>query len=449
MLPLVALVVALMLGDAGPSAVSPLDARIAAERARNASQPPVVVAAPERYAPRLRAVTRHVAGDDCPGCPQRLRRYPARVDDPEGYSQVLLALVAHFEAKRSRALAEVAAIDVEIAAARGRRAKVEQLQGRRARSLARADEDGEQVLKLLKALVSTPQLGKGPNVEEGLYLYVLELDLQGRDGERTAARQRFAREFPNSRYQSHLVHALAHRRLAHNQLTAARASFEELLAIPGSELHPDAHVAIGWSHLRSEAGEAPRPDLALAAFIRALEALPPGGVADPRRRSAQDGLVHAFAAAGRPGRAVALFTRLVPAGPVEDPAVELLERLGLAYFARGQHRDSARIYGELLRLRKDDPRACGWQMRVLLAAVAFHDHAAQLREALRLGDMWRRGAVELPPDVSQRCHDDAREALSDLADRWHTAAPSRTEKICAAVRRLFPDEPIAGCPTGR
>ena len=118
----------------------------------------------------------------------------------------------------------------------------------------------------------------------------------------------------------------------------------------------------------------------------------------------------------------------------------------LAYFARGQHRESATVYRGLLKRHPDDPETCAWQTRLLLTAVALHDRDAQLREALRLAAAYER----LPDRQSAastvtRCRDDARDALTDLTTQWHTADPPRAIKTCAAHDRLFPDHPLPHC----
>ena len=180
--------------------------------------------------------------------------------------------------------------------------------------------------------------------------------------------------------------------------------------------------------MRAAAGEGPRPDLALAAFTRAIEVAADDG---PTLDSARDGLVHAFAAAGRPVRAAALFTRLAALPrPVERRDVALLERLALAYFARGQPRESAVIDRELLRRHPADPEACTWQTRLLLTAVATRDLAAQRREAQRLAALWQRWQSDPrhPDEIQRKCRDAARDALIDLTRAWRPADPARVAR---------------------
>ena len=103
------------------------------------------------------------------------------------------------------------------------------------------------------------------------------------------------------------------------------------------------------------------------------------------------------------------FQKLVDT-PSERRSTALLERLALAYFARGEHRESATIYRDLLALHPDDPRQCHWQARLLLAAILARDPAARAREAQRLTDVARRGTADprLGEADRRRCRHEAR-----------------------------------------
>jgi hypothetical protein len=136
---------------------------------------------------------------------------------------------------------------------------------------------------------------------------------------------------------------------------------------------------------------------------------------------------------------------------VDRRDITLLERLALAYFARGQHRESAVIYRDLQRLYPSDPQACTWQTRLLLTAVAAHDHNAEQREALRLADTWRQYRESgHPRSLRSRCRDDARAALTELTLHWRSLADPRADATCAAYLERFPHEPkICDAPTPR
>ena len=436
-----ALALSFVLADPGSQ---PLAAQIAAERARNASLPPILPSPPPRFAPHLRAVEQRE--DSCGDCRlQPLRKLkPMGPDDP-GYEALLMALVHHFDAKRQYFLDQSNALadSLDNAIRDRKKALADQLRSKQRKFQAQTVEAIEQMVKLLKLLVTAPKLAASPPAEEAYYLYIVGLDELGRRAELSDAQATFKQRYPQSLYQIHLDIQAAHRALSTNDLTAARATFERVLADKRSELHANAHLALGWSHMRSEAGEAPRPDLALASFIRAIEtATPP----DPNTlQSALDGLVHAFAAAGRPRHAFALFTRLTAATPpAERRAIALHERLALAHFARGQLHDSAEVYRELMRRHPEDPQQCAWQHRLLLTAAAAHDPDAQLRETLKLGDAWQRMRdTNHLQAVKRQCRDEALAALTDMTNHWHTTA-----ELCATHTRLFPREPsLAQCPT--
>ncbi len=457
------LAASLFLGAPAPSATAtPLAEHIAAERARNASQPPSPPPSPPRYAPKMTAT--QVPANVCETCRgQPFIRYRAPdINSPE-FAPFLLTLVGHFDQKRQYFATEVAAVDAEIAATNPRHTqKIRQLRAKRSKFRGQANEASEQMVKLLKVLVTTPQFSTSPVLEEALYILVLELDTLGRIPERDDIQQRLRQDYPTSPYRLHLDLLAAHDALARNQLTAARALYEKFLTAPVHELKATAHLGLGWSYLRSEAGEAPRPDLALAAFTRAIETslVPHPATApsqqspppDPVLASAHAGLVHAFAAAGRPADAAALFTRLADLPqPMVRRSLALLERLALAYFARGQHRESASIYRDLQRLHPGDPQQCVWQTRLLLTTIPLHDRDAQLREALHLGDAWQQYRESgHPQSLRNRCRDDARAALTELTLHWRGLADPRADATCAAYLERFPHEPtICDAPAPR
>jgi tetratricopeptide (TPR) repeat protein len=424
----------------------PLAAQISAERARNTSLPPTLPTPPPRFAPHLRAVEQRE--DSCGDCRlQPLRKIKPVDPNSPGYEALLMAFVHHFDAKRQYFLDQSNALadSLDNAIRDRKKALADQLRSKRRKFQAQTVEAIEQMVKLLKLLVTTPKLAASPPAEEAHYLYIVELDELGRRAESSDAQTSFTQRYPNSRYQIHLDILAGHRALATNDLTAARATFERVLTDPRSELHATAHLALGWSHMRSEAGEAPRPDLALASFIRAIETAIPDAPPTTHTQSAHDGLVHAFAAAGRPKHAFDLFARLTAATPpAERRAIALLERLALAYFARGQHRESAEVYRELMRRHPEDPQRCTWQHRLLLTVAATQDRDAQLRETLELADTWRRMRdTNHRQAIKRQCRDDALAALTGMATHWHTAA-----ELCATHTSLFPrDPPPSLCPT--
>ena len=450
--------------DAPPPSLTatPLAEHIAAERARNASQPPHQPPPPPRYAPRMTST--QVPANVCETCrDQPFIRYRAPdINSPE-FARHILTFVGHFDQRRQYFATQLAALDLEIAATNPRHIqKLSQLRAKRGKFSDQATEASEQMVKLLKTLVTLRKPAKSPFIEEALYLFVLELDALGRTPERDDAERRLAQDYPTSSYRLHLDLLAAHDALTRNQLIAARALYEKFLTAPVHELRASAHLGLGWSYLRSESGEAPRPDLALAAFIRAIETavVPhpattssnPSPPLDPVLASAHAGLVHAFAAAGRPADAAALFTRLADLPqPMDRRSLALLERLALAYFARGQHRESATIYRELQRLHPDDPQQCVWQTRLLLTTIPLHDRDAQLREALHLGEAWQQyQGSSHPQSLRLRCRDDARAALTELTLHWRGLADPRADATCTAYLDRFPHEPkICDAPTPR
>jgi len=414
MMSLLAAALAFALGDPSPSS-APLAAQIAAERARNTSFPPILPTLPPRFTPHLRSVR---GPEDIPdeGRIERVRR-SVDINHPDFPAQIL-SHVKYSDAKRSYHQSRATELGDRSGSAD---------------HLARANEASEQTIKLLKILFTTPQLARNPFIEEAMYLCILELEALGRAAEMRDLQQRLLREHPNNRYQIHLDIRAAHRSLAHGELTAARRVFERAIADPDPSLHASAHLALGWSYLQSESGEAPRPDLALASFTRAIEATTR---ADPDTlRSAHDGLVHALAASP-PAVAIATILRLTAAtNPAKRLTVGQLERLALYTFARGQFLESAELYRHLLQHHPDDPQQCTWQLRLLLTAVAARDPGAQRRETLALADIsqqWHDNSRHHPAH-RQRCQDDARTALSALTPH--------DEELCAAHRRLFPDAP--------
>lgn len=427
-----ALAVSLLVGDVAPSA--PLADLVAAERARNAALPPREPPLPERFTPRLRDVVKG-RGDDGGGCCIYKLPKPVKVDgidDPE-YPAMLFRMAIDADERRRHDREEAANLDQDMV---HRPHEAAELGPRRAGLLVAAKEASERMIELLKVLVTTPQLAHSPLREEGFYLYILELGALERLGEQQNAEQEFARLHPHSAYQPHLDIVAGHRALARRSLTSARTRYRRVLASSARELHAHAHVGLGWSYLRAEAGEGPRADLALAAFTRALEL----AITDDLLASAHDGLVHAFAGAGRAGRAARLFDRLAALPqPAARRSIALQERLALAYFARGQFEESRQIHVALQRRHPDDPGQCSWQHGVVLLAAAVGDPDATLREAVNLGEVWQgiRGGV-LPDAVRRRCRDDALGNLMALARHWELVDQPRADQVCAAVARLFP-----------
>lgn len=428
-----ALAVSLLVGDPAPSA--PLADLVAAERARNAALPPREPPLPERFAPRLRDMVKRRGDDGSTCCIYKLPR-PVKVDgvdDPE-YPAMLFHMAIDAD-ERSRYDREEAAYLAQDIAHRPHKAA--ELLPRRAGLLVAAKESSERMIELLKVLVTTPQLAHSPLREEGHYLYILELGALVRLGEQQDAEQEFVRLYPRSAYQPHLDIVAGHRALARRELSVARARYRRVLASAARELHAHAHVGLGWSYLRAEAGEGPRSDLALAAFTRAFEL----AVTDDLLASADDGLVHAFAGAGRAAGAARLFDRLAARSqPAARRSIALQERLALVYFARGQIEESRQVYVALQRRHPDDPGRCTWQQGVVRIAAAVGDPDATLREAVNLGEVWQgiRGGV-LPDAVRRRCRDDALGNLMALARHWELVADQpRADQACAAVARLFP-----------
>ena len=436
-----ALAASLLLGADPAPPTAPLAALVSAERARSVASPPAEPPLPARHLPHSRAVERRE--DDCGHCRLGRMHRPLPFDHPD-YPELLYVLATHFDEKRRYFLAEAAALAPELAAAAAHPRKAEQLQARRTKFLAQAVEAAEQMVKLLKALVTTPQLASSPHIEEALYLYALELDALGRRAEQHDAERRLHQTYPQSPYRPHLDIVAAHRALARRELTAARALYDQVLASSARELHAHAHLGRGWSYLRAESGEAPRPGLALAAFTRALEL----AATDDLLPSLHAGLVHAFAAAGRPAQAPALFDRLAALPkPLDRRSIALQERLALAYTARGQHRESAEVYRALQQAHPHDPERCTWQQRTVLAAAAARDHTALLREALRLGDVWQIDSDSTHhPSVLRRCREATLTTLLELTRDWRRTADPRADQTCAALARLFPDQPLVQCP---
>lgn len=422
-----------------PPAVPALTSLADAERARNNSLPPTRPAPP----PRTGRPPARLA-DEYEGRLKKLNPLlkATEVTHPD-YPDLLMRLAQHFDEKQQYFLEQAAHIDVEIAATDPAKSqKLHVLHAKRTKFQAQAREASEQMVKLLKALVSTPALGKSSLIPEALLVYSIELFRLGRDAEAKDAAIRLIQDYPDSPYVTNVYLRFAHYYLAHGKLTDARQLFDMVLTSPAIELHPNANVGLGWSWLRSESGEAPRPDLALTAFVHAIESKIAAD--DATVRSARDGLVHAFAAAGRPERAAALFQRLTTA---PHPTL-LLERLALAYTARGEHRESATIYTALAALEPSSPMRCTWQMRNLLTAVAARDPESQLRHTLALADLWRqqRDTSTHAQSVRRQCRDDTRTALTALAQQWHTHDPARTTKLCTTYLDLFPNDPIPQCP---
>lgn len=73
--------------------------------------------------------------------------------------------------------------------------------------------------------------------------------------------------------------------------------------------------------------------------------------------------------------------------------------------------ESVAVYQQLLVQHPDDPRACKWQERVALDALAGGDLERQARELLRLRDQWWRVRASALPAPVQRACQRASEAL--------------------------------------
>ncbi len=438
-----------------PRTPTALAARIEAEKTRAASKKPLVAPSPPpRFAPRLRALRPDPpALVECTICPLPKQR-PIAEYDTAAYADELLRLVGHFDEKRDHFTTSAAALDDDIAAAELHAPqKASQLRSKQGKLLGHATEASEQMVKLLKVLITSPRLPQ-QNTEEGLYLSVIELGRLGRAVEMQDAHQRLVREHPGSVYLKHLELAAAHRALASGRLAEARTHFETVLKGPPPELHANSLYALAWLQLQPDIGVPPRPELALTAFVRVIEATLAGPLTDDLtalRHAAQDGLVRAFADAGRPRQAVALFQRLGDLPHLaEQRAPELLEALALTYFTRGQHEQSAELYRDLFnKLYPEHPQRCTWQTSLLLTAVGTGDRDVQAREAQRLGELWRQWHAEQhhrQVDIL-RCQEDARTALSQLAMHWHDDADTtgdrtshaRAGQTYAAYLQLWPE----------
>ena len=415
-----------------PAPATTLAERMAAEHARNAALPPFVPTALPRVTSSV--PPKKVEPSDC--CIKSLKSLLAApsIEDPT-YPTLLMSLVAYHDERRKHVLVLSAEVDADLAdTAPEKHQRIAQLHAKRATFQVQVREASEKMVNLLKVLVSTPQRHFARHLEEALYLYVQELQALGREVEAKDAAIRLIQGHRDGRYAARAYTMFGLYYLGKGKLTDARNLFERVLARATRDADADAisHLGLGWSYLRSEAGELPRPDLALAAFIRTIESAPHNSIL----RSAHDGLVHAFAAAGRPDHAFPLFTRLAA---LPQP---LLGRLALAYFARGQHRESAVIYRDLIRLHPSDPQACTWQTRLLLTAVAAHDRTAEQHEALRLATTWKtwRDEQRHSKTIRRQCRDDTRDILIDLTNQRPPDDPARTA-LCTAHRDLFPDDP--------
>lgn len=403
-----------------PAAPATLAARITAERARLPA--PAVVAPPPRFSPILDALHESTSCSVC-----RLIPVPRPGSRDPADADAYLVITGHAIATRDYHQNQAQWLLAEPRESRAR-----------ARHLAAAARETPKILTRLTALISTPHLLR-THVEEGLYLMVREQGLAGHTAEAEAAHRRLAQEFPGSRYLPHADDARAHHALARGEPVAARELFKRVLAGPDA-LHARAHVAIGWSHLPA------RPDLALAAFERAhvqLATTPLVDDAAALRRSVEDGLLAALAARHATDEAADLLDRLID----RPRADALLARLALTYFADEQHAHGIAVHRILLASLPEAPERCDWQTRIVLASSQQTDHAATIREAERLADVWlsmRDGNDRQA--VKRRCRDAALEILPELAMRWHDAADetgdpashARSERLYTTFLGVFP-----------
>lgn len=94
-----------------------------------------------------------------------------------------------------------------------------------------------------------------------------------------------------------------------------------------------------------------------------------------------------------------------------------------------------------LTLAPEDPRACEWQRRIALAAVAGSDREAEAREILRLRDVWWSVRASDHPDEPRRaCQAASLALLRPLATLLH--GEYEAERL--AVRRTDAADPPAG-----
>jgi hypothetical protein len=385
---------------AEPPQPAALSAFIAAERARSASLPPRLPSPPPRLSTRMDLLVAEYRRNSPPNARVRL----LSPSDPR-YPDDLLRLAGFQDEQRTVCLAEYARLAAEVPDDPQRASRIRE---RQVKLTALADEAADNLLRLLRNLVRSPELT--PHLtDEWLYLYALELTARDHRLEATDTLARLAADFPRSPLLPHLKLVVAVHELTRGRLLRARQLFTMVLASPARELHAHARVGLGWSWLRAAPDAPLRVDLAVDNFIHAYTANP-GAPLDPAlRTSREDGLVHAYAAAGRPDRAAWLFTRLADT-PGERRSTALLERLALAHFARGEHRESAAIYRALQALHPDDPRQCAWQARLLLAAIADRDPVARARETRRLADLdrhWTTAQLHARAD-RRRCNEATR-----------------------------------------
>ncbi len=278
----------------------------------------------------------------------------------------------------------------------------------------------QRAVEVLTSLVDDPRFARYLRIDQALYLLGVELGELGREQEMTAAYHRLLRE------RSGQFFALIYRNFGDFYFERGRHDEARKFYAKVVDNYRDSRVYIYGLYMlgRCEVrgGEVERAR-GLARIVEAFGLSHDDQRADRRedrrlRPEIGAALVDAYADAGEPGAALALFTRAHDGQrQPEARARKMLGRLAATYFHRGRYPESIVAYRVLQSNETSALARCSWQWRVFLSSLGTGDADAMARErAALLRDVDDLGDDLTPEDPGWYCVEhgaDARRVLID------------------------------------
>jgi TolA-binding protein len=269
-------------------------------------------------------------------------------------------------------------------------------------------------VKVYKGLSDNEAFRNYPKMDLALFEYGLVLQAGKYMNETRAVFDKLLKNYPNSQYvpEAHLVFGDYYYEAG--QLADAEARYKTVLKFPKSNAYWYAMYKVGWIHLQLQ-----RHQEALEAFAQVVYATRSEKKWTFLKDAAKRDFVYAYAAIGKPDKALSAFTRLD-----KDGAVELVVALADDARAQGNFDVAASAYRQLVSSAPDASRACDWQYR--LAHVTLSSARASNTEKIReiellveqhVQQRTAAGAAGQTEDFD--CRDNAMAMAGELAVAYH------------------------------
>jgi len=363
------------------------------------------------------------------------------------YPDLLFRLSDHFLEKKAYFENQVGALYEEVYQAEEKKQtqKVAQLKAKQAKFEAQGKEASEQAVKLYKALVSEPRLGKFKRIDEALYFYAFELGQLKRETEMKDAYIRLIQDHPNSQYIPNAYLSFADYYFGQNKIGDALQLYEKVITFKDSPVYAYALYKMAWCHLNPVGTAEPRYDLSLDFYVKTIQATLEGRAgseanAKQLRRDARRDLVQAFAQAGKPTKAWEFFQKIGD-GPKEDENMsrKMMELLAVRYFGQGMYTESTFVYEKLQELYPEDAQACEWQGRIVINALATDNKSVQWTETAQLGEYWTKFKDgNQKQAVKRKCRDETLDTMKQMATVWHDEAEkTKNESTYALAEQAY------------